>query len=98
MNNPEKLEQVRTNEIKHLKETNQIQAMLLMRVFGENGNEFAMQEWAIDHSAFIRAIFDDMVEDNEALLEEWKDPAKREAILNTIQEELKHRGQWEMAA
>jgi SpoVK/Ycf46/Vps4 family AAA+-type ATPase len=50
--------------------------------------EEAMGKWVSLHSKRIREIFDEMVEENPAILDDWKDPAKRDAILNRIESEL----------
>jgi ABC-type proline/glycine betaine transport system substrate-binding protein len=88
MQHIENLEQVRTNEISHLKETNEIQMSLIMRALGENASENEMEEWMIAHSSKVRAIFDDMVEENPAVLDNWKNKINREAILEEIERRM----------
>jgi len=47
-----------------------------------------MENWVISNSKRVREIFDDMVEENPALLDDWKNPAKRNDILERIEREL----------
>ena len=70
------------NEADHLKETNAIQMALFEHWHGFKEEDRFANEWIPRYSKRFREILEDEIRINPRLIEEWKDPSTRDAVID----------------